>query len=443
MNVINLFDGISCGQLALQRAGIPVEKYYASEIDKNAIKITMDNFPNTIQLGDVRMLSCSHLSGDVLAEGSSLMGNPSALKGIPSTEDLSASVLPNSEAKSIVSPGDLSAVLRDSKTGSVVAPGDLSVVLRGSKTESIVAPGDLSAVLRDSKTGSVVAPGDLSASVLLDSQAGQFLSSPFTVFMSGNPCTNLSLSGKRNGFVTKDKIKVLSLEQYLDLKASGWEFDGQSYLFWEAVRLLEEIKPKYFLFENVRMQREWEEVFNRTLGVEPIEINSALVSAQTRKRLYWTNIPGITQPGDRCIKLIDILDDKTFTTPAAIRGRNIDITQLVSSDIPEGSKQFPVVQCLEVHGGDTDKSNCLTTVEKDNVLTCLEPGRHIDAFGKFSGTPLPYRYYTRSEYERLQTLPVGYTRAVSESAAKKAIGNGWTVDIIAHILSHIPKEDWL
>ena len=407
MNVINLFDGISCGQLALQRAGIPVEKYYASEIDKNAIKITMDNFPNTIQLGDVRMLSCSHLSGDVLAEGSSLMGNPSALKGIPSTEDLSASVLPNSEAKSIVSPGDLSAVLRDSKTGSVVAPGDLS------------------------------------ASVLLDSQAGQFLSSPFTVFMSGNPCTNLSLSGKRNGFVTKDKIKVLSLEQYLDLKASGWEFDGQSYLFWEAVRLLEEIKPKYFLFENVRMQREWEEVFNRTLGVEPIEINSALVSAQTRKRLYWTNIPGITQPGDRCIKLIDILDDKTFTTPAAIRGRNIDITQLVSSDIPEGSKQFPVVQCLEVHGGDTDKSNCLTTVEKDNVLTCLEPGRHIDAFGKFSGTPLPYRYYTRSEYERLQTLPVGYTRAVSESAAKKAIGNGWTVDIIAHILSHIPKEDWL
>lgn len=335
MNVLSLFDGISCGQVALHRAGIRIDTYYASEIDKNAIRVTQVNFPSTIQLGDVRNLTKEMIKKDI----------------------------------------------------------DLMTF--------------------------------------------------------GSPCTNLSFSGKRNGMITKEKIKVITLEQYLSLKKSGFAFEGQSYLFWEAVRLLLDIKPKYFLMENVVMQKEWEKIITETLGVEPIQINSALVSAQNRVRLYWTNIPNVTQPEDKQIKLTDILETTEYIGPGAIRGRNIPLNKatILGRRINEDghrqdyNKSIPIIQCLEVRDTNRDKSNCLTTVEKDNVLTPLPIGRHLDAFGKYSGKRLPYRNYTRLEYERLQTLPEGYTNCISESAAKRAIGNGWTVDVIAHILSCIPKGD--
>lgn len=331
LNVLSLFDGISCGRLALERAGISVEKYYASEIENNAIKISQSNYPDIIQLGDVRNI------------------NPD-----------------------------------------------------------------------------------------------QF-DEPIDLLLSGSPCTNFSFSGKRNGMVTEENVVVDTLEQYLKLKSEGVVFSGQSYLFWEFVRLLHELKPRYFLMENVVMHEKWENIITKTLGVTPIKINSALVSAQNRERLYWTNIPGITQPENKNISLVDILEDTTFTSPAAIRGRNIYPGTIVGRRLDEnGSRKdddhrIPIIQCLEVRKTNTTKSNCLTTVEKDNVLTPLPVGRYPDAFGKYNGTPLQFRYYTRREYERLQTVPDGYTDAVPESAAKKALGNAWTVDVIAHIFSFLQK----
>ena len=332
MNVLSLFDGISCGHLALQRANIPIDNYFASEIDKNAIAITQNNFPDTTQIGDVR--------------------------------NIKATILP-------------------------------------------VKPD---------------------------------------LILAGSPCTNLSSSGRQAGLVTKEKIKLLSLKQYLEYKENGYEFEGQSYLFWEFVRILKEAKPKYWLLENVVMQKEWERVFTETLGVEPIKINSSLVSAQNRARLYWTNIPNVTQPQNKNIELKDILEDIPFGHPAAIRGRHIDLNKATitgrrinkEGHREDNNKDIPIIQCLEVRATNIDKSNCLTTVDKDNVLTSMPIGRHVDAYGKYSGEKLPFRYYTRTEYERLQTLPDGYTSIVkSDVQAKKAIGNGWTVDVIAHILSHI------
>lgn len=325
MKVLSLFDGIGCCRIALERAGVIVDKYYASEIEKNAIKIATTNYPDIIELGDIRELSTNGLD-------------------------------------------------------------DIDLVTFGS------------------------------------------------------PCTNFSSSGKRNGMTTKTNVVLDSLNTYLDCKSKGYAFEGQSYLFWEAIRILRDIKPKYFLMENVKMADKWLTIVTNALGIEPIEINSSLVSAQNRTRLYWTNINFDLNIEDRGILLKDILEDTSYLSPAAIRGRQLNKAAIVGRRInAEGhredyNKKVPYVQCLEVRNTNRDKSNCLTTVAKDNVLTPLGIGRHIDVYGK----KLPYRYYTRLEYERLQTLPEGYTNCVSESAAKKAIGNGWTVDIIAHIFEGMP-----
>lgn len=325
MKVLSLFDGIGCCRIALERAGVIVDKYYASEIEKSAIKIATTNYPDIIELGDIRELSTNRLD-------------------------------------------------------------DIDLVTFGS------------------------------------------------------PCTNFSSSGKRNGMTTKTNVVLDSLDTYLDCKSKGYAFEGQSYLFWEAIRILRDIKPKYFLMENVKMADKWLTIVTNALGIEPIEINSSLVSAQNRTRLYWTNINFDLNIEDRGILLKDILEDTSYLSPAAIRGRQLNKAAIVGRRInAEGhredyNKKVPYVQCLEVRNTNRDKSNCLTTVAKDNVLTPLGIGRHIDVYGK----KLPYRYYTRLEYERLQTLPEGYTNCVSESAAKKTIGNGWTVDIIAHIFEGMP-----
>ena len=267
----------------------------------------------------------------------------------------------------------------------------------------------------------------------------------YDLLIGGSPCTNFSSSGKRNGMTTKDKFELTTLDDYLKLKEEGCEFDGQSYLFWEYVRALRAVKPKFFLLENVKMKKQWQDIITRELGVEPIEINSKLVSAQNRVRLYWTNIPNVMAPADKGIKLVDILENIDFLHPGAIRGRNVILHKAViigrrlnpDGHREDNNRSIPIIQCLEVRKTNCDKSNCLTTVEKDNVLTPLPIGRYADCYGLISGNRLPFRHYTRTEYERLQTLPDGYTSCISESAAKKAIGNGWTVDIIAHIFDNL------
>ena len=193
------------------------------------------------------------------------------------------------------------------------------------------------------------------------------------------------------------------------------------------------------------MKKEWQDIISSYLGVQPIEINSSLVSAQNRKRLYWTNIPNISQPVDKGIELKDILEDVSFEHPAAIRGRNIDLNKatIVGRRLNQNghredyNKKIPITQCLEVRATNTNKSNCLTTIDKDNVLTPLPIGRYPDAFNK----KLPFRYYTTKEMCRLQTLPDNYLDMIPNTAARKALGNGWTVDVIAHILRNIPEKD--
>lgn len=301
MNVLSAFDGMSCGQIALNRAGIKYDNYFASEIDKHAIKVTQTNYPNTIQLGDVTKIKA---------------------------EDLPK----------------------------------------------------------------------------------------IDLLIGGSPCQGFSFAGKQLNFE-----------------------DPRSKLFFEFVRLVKELKPKYWLLENVVMKKEYEKIISEFLGVEPILINSNLVSAQNRKRLYWANFE-ITQPTDKEINLIDILETDDSISQSAIRGIRLNKATILGRRLNDRgvrddyNKDVPITQCLEVRATNINKSNCLTTVEKDNVLTTMPIGRHKDAFKN----NLPFRYYTLKEYCRLQTVPENYfTNIVSESQAKKMLGNGWTVDVIAHIFSFL------
>ena len=303
MNVLSLFDGLSCGQIALNRVGIKYDKYFASEVDKHAIKVTQHNYPNTIQLGDVTKVKGSDLP-------------------------------------------------------------------------------------------------------------------KIDLLFGGSPCQGFSFAGKQLNFE-----------------------DPRSKLFFEFVRLKNELQPKYFLLENVVMKQEFQDIITEYLGVEPIKINSNLVSAQTRERLYWTNIPNINQPEDIGITLNDILEDigvngevfdRTKLNKATILGRRLN----EQGKRDDYNKNIPISQCLEVRASNRDKSNCITTVAKDNVLTTMPIGRHVDAFKK----KLPFRYYTIKEYCRLQTVPDDYfDGVVSENQIRKMIGNGWTVDVIAHIFKEIKE----
>jgi len=304
MNILSLFDGMSCGQIALNRLNIHYDTYYASEIDKHAIKVTQHNYPNTIQLGDVTSIKADNLP-------------------------------------------------------------------------------------------------------------------QIDLIMGGSPCQGFSFSGKQLNFN-----------------------DPRSKLFFEFVRLIEECKPKYFLLENVVMKKEYEDVITKYLGVNPVRINSSLVSAQNRERLYWANFE-ITQPENKNIKLIDILENDEQINPAAIRGRKLNKATIIGRRLnTEGkrddyNKSIPITQCLEVRATNTDKSNCITTVAKDNVLTTMPIGRHPDAFTN----DYPFRYYTTKEYCRLQTVPENYfDNVASDNQIRKMIGNGWTVDVISHILSQMPKN---
>lgn len=335
INVLSLFDGISCGQIALERAGIKVENYFASEIDLSSIKVTQSNYPNTKQIGDVLNVASSSLP-------------------------------------------------------------------------------------------------------------------KIDLLIGGSPCQGFSFAGKQLNFD-----------------------DPRSKLFFEFVRLKNECNPTYFLLENVKMKKEYQDVISSYLGVEPIMINSSLVSAQNRERYYWTNIPVSGLPDDKGLLLKDITEDGLRGLGLAQRGRY--------------DKNKKVVQRYELNG--TEKSNAMTTVSKDTLifipvdkhhsnlgLICLggltknthklwlnngkllqrnfsqgnrvyserEKSATLNANnGDLGGKTGLYeiegiiRKLTRLECERLQTVPDGYTNSISDTQAIKALGNGWTVDVISFIFSFI------
>lgn len=169
------------------------------------------------------------------------------------------------------------------------------------------------------KIATAIYPKTIHLGDIKNINASQF-KEPIHFLIGGSPCQSFSVAGKKNGMTTIENIEVTSLEQYLELKKQNFEFQGESYLFWEYVRLLKELKPQYFILENVYMSKKWELVISRTLGMNPVLINSNLVSAQNRERNYWTNIgltpsglfdlpePTIKQPKDLGLFLKDILE---------------------------------------------------------------------------------------------------------------------------------------
>lgn len=309
------------------------------------------------------------------------------------------------------------------------------------------------------------------------------------LLFGGSPCQGFSFAGKQLNF-----------------------FDPRSKLFFDYVKALEILKPKYFLLENVKMKKEYEDIITQHLGVKPIEINSALVSAQNRKRLYWTNIPGVTQPEDKGIMLKDIIHECEFYS-VTNQGKSIKKpidkahTLLMARDYKGFGNQemtgvfewlneyiVPFDQTLKILDKEVEKgkvgyfrkdsqANRVYYVHGKAVTLCGEAGGGAAKMGQYLfGCITPDRvnkrqngqrfndgnkFYTLTaqdrhgvlvegyirrltpiECERLQTLPDNYTAIgvidgkeipISNTQRYKMLGNGWTVDVIAHILSFIPE----
>lgn len=374
MNVLSLFDGMSCGRITLSELGIPVEKYYASEVDKFAIKATMQNFPDTIQLGDVRELEVSRLD----------------------------------------------------------------------KIDLIIG---------------------------------------------GSPCTNLSMSGKRKGLSTKEGMEVLDLQTYLELKENGFEFEGQSYLFWEYIRIYHELiergdNPKFFL-ENVEMGKKWESVFNETMGRKGIHINSALVSAQNRRRIYWTDIhDDIPQPEDRGILLRDILeeevDEKYFLSDKMIECLKGRVKTEKFSPVQFSPIKFPYEQkartintrlfkmgdndnYIQVGNNDGSTQPCVI-IGTPNIADITIPNKYIkknirsiddkahtllatshkgamaNGMTLVDNGNFRIRRLTPTECARLQTVPEWYIwDGISDTQRYKMLGNGWNIETIKHIFKYLRR----
>jgi DNA (cytosine-5)-methyltransferase 3A len=241
---------------------------------------------------------------------------------------------------------------------------------------------------------------------------GTMLPKNVYMVMGGSPCQGFSLAGYKKGMITKENIEVTSLNQYLKLKEEGFEFEGQSYLFWEYIRIVKMVKPKYFLLENVLMagqNKKWEKIISKELGVEAIRINSNLVSAQNRDRLYWTNITGVTIPENTYTHLSEVV-------PGAIGGYG------TRGRWCKTENKYVMYSTTRKDG----KSNCLTK----------------SVCGRFAelndGSVLPL---TVEQCEVLQGVPVGYTDVigVTKTARYQMLGNGWTVPVIEHIFSFIPE----
>jgi DNA-cytosine methyltransferase len=301
MNVLSLFDGMSCGQIALKKLGHKVNNYYASEVDKYAIKVSSDNFPTTIHLGDVTKID---------------------FKSLPKID----------------------------------------------------------------------------------------------LLMGGSPCQGFSFAGKRLNFN-----------------------DPRSALFFEFVRALKEIKPKYFLLENVVMKQEFQDVISEHLGVLPVRIESSYFSAQKRSRLYWTNI-SIAPYEDKGIVLADIIEhglvdrDKSYCIDANyFKGTNLEqyLSKKRRQIVFEKSNKPIRLGALTKSMGtrvyhESGKSVCISAVGGG---WGAKTGLYHDDYC--------IRKLTVLECKRLQTVPDDYKMNVSNSQAYKMLGNGWTVDVIAHILNSI------
>jgi site-specific DNA-cytosine methylase len=197
-------------------------------------------------------------------------------------------------------------------------------------------------------------------------------------------------------------------------------------LFWEYVRILKEVKPTYFLLENVVMVKEWEDIITEELSVKPIEINSSLVSAQNRRRLYWTNIPNITEPTDKGMVLGDIIYDDTYKVFTDDR---ITKTKKITKNYIKWDLSGKGYWSQQDRAYFKDKKVC--------TLPKAQPANKLNIVLDFEKDV--YRRMHPIEAERCQNVPDNYTNILSDNKRLEALGNGWTVDIIAHIFSFLKK----
>ena len=306
MNVLSLFDGISCARVALDRAGIKVNKYYASEVDKHAIAISQKNYPDIIQLGDVRQI--------------------------------------------------------------------------------------------------------------------QSIPEPIHLLIGGSPCQDLSIAKKdRKGL------------------------DGEkSSLFWDYIRILELVKPTYFILENVAsMSWRDKDVISVHMKVDPILIDAGLVSAQSRKRLFWTNIP-VKQPADRGILLKDILQpDAEVDESMTVDGKSFCLTATYHKvgenqkeyEHNKARKQRTMVKVGHIGNGDAQANRVYDPEGKSATLSANGGG--LGAKTGLYQMETRIRKLTPVECERLQSLPDNYTEGVAKTHRYKCLGNAFNVEVISHILSNV------
>tara|TARA_R100000773_G_C4221040_1_gene119884 strand:+ start:508 stop:1428 length:921 start_codon:yes stop_codon:yes gene_type:complete len=302
INVLSLFDGMSCGQIALERAGIKVNKYFASEIKPHAIKVTQANYPDTIQLGDVQFITKDTLG-----------------------------------------------------------------------------------------------------------------SNKIDLLIGGSPCQDFSAA---------------------NLVQSGLQGEKSS-LFYEYLRLLKELKPRYFLLENVKMKQEYQDALSEMLGVEPILIDSYLVSGVYRKRNYWTNIQGIGELVDRGVRLPDILE-------SGYTDREFGMCLLESLSRPlrnpvKIARRYIKYGFWQVIFKSEEHYNaCKYHMHRNfDGLNAKEVEQHIIDRNIDVSVYDGVRYLSQSEMEKAQTVPEGYTSMVTRDQAASLLGDGWTVDVVAHLLQNM------
>lgn len=304
MNVLSLFDGMSCGRIALERAGVNIDKYYASEIKPHAIAVTMHNYPDTIQVGDVTKIDFTNYTN-------------------------------------------------------------------------------------------------------------------IDLLIGGSPCQDFSRGNKeRKGL---DGIK--------------------SSLFYKWLEARETINPRYFLLENVVMDIEDNNYITSLLGVQPVRINSSLVSPQMRDRYYWTNIPGleddlfgkiIGQPKDKKINLSDVIDEG-YTPMKKARCLLESDSRPLTTPVKMFHRFYSTGFTTLVFKDENHYRECVRHYEKNYK------GLSTDKFIKDNSVYEGVRYLNQIELEQCQTVPLGYTSILSRNDAACLLGDGWTVDVIAHIFKGLRR----
>lgn len=569
MNVLSLFDGISCGQVALKRAGIKVDNYYASEIDRHAIKVTQTNFPNTIQLGDITKISIKSffLSGVDSIFGVNSINDTNLQNIIPEWEmlywlnkEFSVSTTigaqkPNEKPKiqsstlqcveeirfSKCDVGDIirtrniercrtSGDFSDQKQYSELQCGEWWYVYRGhsgnpkknfggangeesfrgdkrkapticnstvsiKRIESVgvgenQVPHERSNMEKEisgwtekdryEETGSKETRNrsEKESNPLSDfeKELRRWHEIDETIrnnrnFLSIHPKTQITVVKHENGIIIFNGIfQILfggSPCQSFSKAGNQTGFEGKSGLFYTFVDVLKSVNPKHFLMKNVEMKKEWEDEITSQLGVNPIKINSKLVSAQSRPRIYWANF-AFSVPQDKGILLPSIIEesyDGIWVWPRGVNsggvkdygGKSPSMTVsswsnnflLYKKDLPphkynHTQKAIDYLNRAEMNQRfvsyeGSDKSPCVTAnFSKGVPYNVLLAGKKNQSRPEFKLGSV--RKFTPEECEKLQTLPPGYTSCVSDTQRYKSIGNGWTVDVIAHILRFLPKE---